>query len=173
MASLNLNHVILAGRLTRDPELKVTPSGVQLCSFSVAVNKRKKQNEPQSANFFECTSAGKTAELVTKFFRKGSSILVIGELDIDEWTDQSGAKRQKPRVFANDIRFVDSLQSDGAANGINSQPMQNMPPQNAQNAQTPQNTQQYSAPQYQPQYAPSQTPSYPPLADMGDGELPF
>lgn len=142
----------------------------------MAVNKRKKQNEPQSANFFECTSAGKAAELVTKFFRKGSSILVIGELDIDEWTDQSGAKRQKPRVFANDIRFVDSLQSDGAANGMNGQPMQNMPPQTAQNAQTPQTAQstgQQYAPQYQPQYAPSQTPSYPPLADMGDGELPF
>jgi single-strand DNA-binding protein len=172
MANLSFNHIILAGRLSKDPETKTTPSGTQICCFTIAVNKRRRQNEPQQANFFDCVSAGKTAETVARYFKKGSSILISGEIDIDTWTDaQSGQKRSKPSVFANEVKFVDSLADSGAAGAAEGQNPYNAP-------QTPQTaTAAYGAqaqqPQYQPNYGQPGANPYPPLTDVNDGELPF
>ena len=108
MANLNFNHVIIAGRLTAAPEMKQTNSGTQVCSFGVAVNRRAKAGEAAVADFFTVTAWDKAAELVCKYFTKGSSILVRGRLQNRSWTDQSGQKRFATDIIADEINFVDS-----------------------------------------------------------------
>ena len=115
MANFNLNKVIMGGRLTADPELKQTPSGVSVCTFSIAVNRRfqSKENAQQQTDFFNVTAWRATAEFVSRYFRKGSSICVIGSLQNRTWTDQQGAKRYATDIIADEIQFVDS-RGDGS-----------------------------------------------------------
>ncbi len=94
MANFNFNKVILGGRMVADPELKQTPSGVPVCQFSVAVNRRQRDGE-QQADFLNVTAWQKTAEFVAKYFRKGSSICVVGRIATDSWTDKEGRKLTK------------------------------------------------------------------------------
>ena len=110
MANFNLNKVILGGRLTADPELKQTPNGIPVVTFSIAVNRRfqSKENAQQQTDFFNVTAWRATAEFVSRYFRKGSSICVIGSLQNRTWTDQQGAKRYATDVIADEIQFVDS-----------------------------------------------------------------
>ena len=117
MANFNFNKVILGGRLTGDPELKQTPSGVSVCSFSVAVNRRfQSQNaeggQPQ-ADFINVVAWRQQAEFVSKYFRKGSSICVVGSIQTRTWNDQQGQKRYATEVVADEINFVDS-KSEGS-----------------------------------------------------------
>jgi single-strand DNA-binding protein len=117
MANLNFNKVILGGRLTAAPELKQTQSGVPVCSFSIAVNRRfgsKDANQPQ-ADFFNVTAWRATAELVYKYFTKGSSILVVGTLQNRSWTDQNGQKHFATDIVADEVSFVDSRGESAAA----------------------------------------------------------
>ena len=115
MANFNLNKVILGGRLTADPELKQTPNGTPVVTFSIAVNRRfqSKENAQQQTDFFNVTAWRATAEFVSRYFRKGSSICVIGSLQNRTWTDQQGAKRYATDVVADEIQFVDS-RGDGS-----------------------------------------------------------
>ncbi len=115
MANFNFNKVILAGRLAADPELKSTPGGVPVTTFSIAVNRtyKPKDGEPQ-ADFITVTAWRSTAEFITRYFRKASSICIVGGLQSRSWTDQSGAKRYATKVVADEAHFVDS-KSDGAA----------------------------------------------------------
>ena len=118
MANFNLNKVILGGRLTADPELKQTPSGVSVISFSVAVNRRfasrnGEQNEPQ-ADFINCVAWRTTAEFISKYFRKGSSICVLGSIQTRTWQDQQGQKRYATEVVVDEANFVDSRNESGA-----------------------------------------------------------
>ena len=110
MANFNLNKVILGGRLTADPELKQTPNGIPVVSFSIAVNRRfqSKENAQQQTDFFNVTAWRATAEFVSRYFRKGSSICVIGSIQNRSWTDQQGAKRYATDIIADEIQFVDS-----------------------------------------------------------------
>ena len=111
MANFNLNKVILGGRLTADPELKQTPSGVSVCTFGIAVNRRftsKDASAQTQADFFNITAWRATAEFVSKYFRKGSSICVVGSLQNRTWTDQQGAKHYSTEVLAEEAHFVDS-----------------------------------------------------------------
>lgn len=112
MANLNLNKVILGGRLTSDPELKTTPSGISVTSFRIAVNRRTKDSE---ADFFSVTAWRQTAEFVTKYFRKGSSICVVGSLQNRSWTAQDGSKRMVTEIQADEAMFVDSRSEMPAA----------------------------------------------------------
>ena len=117
MANFNLNKVIMGGRLTADPELKQTPSGVSVCTFSIAVNRRynsKDASQQTQADFFNITAWRATAEFVSKYFRKGSSICVIGTLQNRTWTDQQGAKHYATDIVADEVNFVDS-RSDSTA----------------------------------------------------------
>lgn len=107
MANCNLNKTILIGRLTNDPELKQTQSGVSVCSFSVAVNRRFSKEE-QKADFINCLAWRQQAEFLCKYFRKGSSVLVVGEIQTRSWQDQSGQKRYATEVVAQEVSFVDS-----------------------------------------------------------------
>lgn len=108
MANFNLNKVVLGGRLTRDVELKQTTSGVSVCSFSIAVNRKyAKEGEPQ-ADFINCQAWRGTAEFISKYFRKGSSICITGSIQTRSWDDKNGQKRYETEVVADDATFVDS-----------------------------------------------------------------
>lgn len=115
MASLNLNKVIIGGRLTSDPELKTTQSGLSVVSFSVAVNRKTKQGEDQKADFFNVTAWRQTAEFVSRYFHKGSSICIVGVLQNSSWTDQNNQKHYRTDIVADEVMFVDSKSDGGQA----------------------------------------------------------
>lgn len=108
MANFNFNKIILGGRLTADPELKTTPSGISVTTFSIAVNKRVKESEEAQADFFNVTAWRQTAEFITRYFRKASSICVVGELHNRSWVDQQGQKRYATEIVASEAFFVDA-----------------------------------------------------------------
>lgn len=115
MANLNFNKVILGGRLTADPELKTTQTGVSVTSFDVAINRKYSgQNQQQITDFITVVAWRQTAEFVTRYFRKGSSICVVGSLQTRSWTDNNGQKRYATEVVADEVNFVDS-KSDSSA----------------------------------------------------------
>lgn len=110
MANFNFNKVILGGRLTADPELKSTPSGVSVTSFTVAVNRRfgGKEGEQPQADFINVTAWRATAEFITKYFRKASSICIVGSIQTRSWADQQGQKRFATEIVADEAYFVDA-----------------------------------------------------------------
>lgn len=112
MANLNLNKVIIGGKITADPELKTTPNGTSVTQFSVAVNRRAKEGE-QQADFINCVAWKNTAEFITRYFRKGSSICITGRIQTRSWQDQSGAKRYATEVVVEEAGFVDSKSESG------------------------------------------------------------
>ena len=114
MANFNLNKVILGGRLTGDPELKQTPQGDSVTSFSVAVNRRGKE---QQADFINCVAWRQTAEIICRFFKKGSSICIVGNIQVRTWNDNNGNKRYATEVIADEVHFVDSRDDQSAATG--------------------------------------------------------
>jgi len=107
MANFNFTKAIIGGRLTADPELKTTPSGISVCTFSVAVNRRgAKENV---ADFLTITAWRQTAEFVTRYFRRGSSICVVGSIQSRTWTDsRTGTSRYAMEIVAEEAFFVDS-----------------------------------------------------------------
>jgi single-strand DNA-binding protein len=160
VANFNLNKVILGGRMTADPVLKVTPSGVQVCNFSIAVNRRfaEEKGGEKAADFFNVTCWRQTAEFVSRYFRKASSICVVGSIQTRSWVDQTGQKKFGVDIVADEAYFVDAkAEMPGAA-------MQN-----------PQVQQGYAAPApqiggYMPQ---AYVMDSPPMECVDDGELPF
>lgn len=107
MANFSLNKSILGGRLTADPELKQTTSGVSVCSFTVAVNRRYAKDGQQEADFINCQAWRQTAEFISKYFKKGSSICIVGAIQTRSWEDQNGQKRYATEVVADEAYFVD------------------------------------------------------------------
>ena len=115
MANFNFNKVILGGRIASDVELKTTQSGVPVTSFSIAVNRRHSgKGEEQQVDFLNVTAWRGTAEFITKFFHKGSSICVVGSLQVRSWTDKDGNKRYATDVVADEAMFVDAKGDNGA-----------------------------------------------------------
>lgn len=108
MASFNFCKVIVGGRITAEPELKTTPSGIAVTSFSVAVNRRSSGNQESQADFFNVTAWRQTAEFVTNYFHKASSICIVGTLQNRTWTDQQGQKRFATDIVADEVHFVDA-----------------------------------------------------------------
>ncbi len=112
MANFNFNKVILGGRLTADPELKQTQSGIPVCSFSIAVNRRfqskSSDSQGQQTDFINVVAWRQQAEFVTRYFRKGSSICIVGQIQTRSWTDNQNQKRYATDVVADEIQFVDS-----------------------------------------------------------------
>lgn len=122
MSALNFNQAILAGRLTADPELKTTQSGISVTQFTIAVNRpKRKDDNTDTSDFISCVAWKERAELVTKYFRKGSAIMVIGQIQTRTWTDNNNQKRYATEVLVDNIRFVDSKadaeQKSPTANG--------------------------------------------------------
>ena len=105
MANFNFNKVIIGGRLTADCELKQTPSGLSVTSFSIAVSRKGKEAQ---TDFIDIVAWRQTAEFICKYFKKGSSICIVGNLQKREWKDKNGQKRYATEVIAEDVCFVDS-----------------------------------------------------------------
>lgn len=113
MANFNFNHVIVGGRISKDPELKTTQSGITVTQFSIAVNRSRKKGEEQQTDFFDVVAWRDTAEFITKFFRKGNSICIVGSLQTRSYTDKNNNKRYVTEILADKAHFVDSMQDTG------------------------------------------------------------
>lgn len=111
----SLNKVILIGHLTADPELKATPSGVGVCSFSIGVNRKYSKEGEQKTDFINIVAWRNTAEFVAKYFKKGSAICVCGSLQTRSWTDNNGAKRYATEVLADEVNFVEKKSDNGGS----------------------------------------------------------
>ena len=111
-----LNHITIMGRLTRDPELRRTGSGIAVASFSVAVDRDfgKNENGEKETDFIDCVAWRNTAEFISKYASKGRMVVVSGRLQIRGWTDKDGNKRRTAEVVADNVYFADSKRdSDG------------------------------------------------------------
>jgi len=113
---MNINKVILMGRLTVDPELKVSPSNVPVLRFTIAVSRRMKRDE---TDFIDCVAFRQTAEFVSKFFRKGSAIIAFGSLQIENWTDKEGKKNKTARVVVDEVQFGEKRGDSDRAPSMN------------------------------------------------------
>ena len=140
-----LNHIVIMGRLTRDPELRRTGSGTAVASFTLAVERDQKPKESErETDFIECVAWRQTGEFVSKYFSKGRMAVVSGRLQIRGWTDKEGNKRRTAEVVADSVYFADSKKDDASGGGYD--PQQQAP--------------EYPAPDY-------------PMLDDDDKQLPF
>ena len=119
MANLNLNKVVLAGRLTAEPELKQTQSNIAVLSFTLAINRRFSkgsdgQPAQQQADFISCVAWRQTAEFISRYFHKGSCLCVTGSIQTRNWQDQQGNRRYATEVVADEVNFVDSKNENSA-----------------------------------------------------------
>ena len=119
-----LNHIVIMGRLTRDPELRRTGSGVAVASFTLAVDRdySPKDGGERETDFIDCVAWRQTGEFVSKYFAKGRMAVVSGRLQIRGWTDKDGNKRRSAEVVADNVYFGDSRrdsENGGNAYGAN------------------------------------------------------
>ena len=117
-----LNHITIMGRLTRDPELRRTGSGIAVASFTVAVDRDfgGRDGGEKETDFIDCVAWRQTGEFVSKYFTKGSMIVVSGRLQIRNWTDKEGNKRRSAEVVADNCYFGESKRNDqGSSYGGN------------------------------------------------------
>jgi single-strand DNA-binding protein len=151
MANFNFNKVILGGRIVNDLELKKTPSGVSVTSFSIAVNRTHSKDKEQQADFINVTAWRNTAEFICQYFKKASSVCIVGSIQTRSWTDNNGQKRFATEVVADEAFFVDSKGE----------------------ASAPQNTAQPSF-AHASQYVPEQYQTKPQMRELAPEEdLPF
>lgn len=125
MANFNFNKAILGGRLTADPELKTTPSGLHVASFKLAINRRNsnKDGDEAKTDFIGCVAWRQTADFITSYFRKGSSICVVGSIQSRSWTDAQGTKHYATEVAVDEVSFVDSKGEFISDTGKQSEPV--------------------------------------------------
>ena len=152
-----LNHITIMGRLTRDPELRRTGTGIAVASFTVAVDRDfgGRDGGEKETDFIDCVAWRQTCEFVSKYFTKGRMIVVSGRLQIRSWTDKEGNKRRTAEVVADNCYFGDSKRDGEGSFGGNS----------------------YSAPAA-PSYGSYSAPSAPAASDFAmlsddDAQLPF
>jgi single-strand DNA-binding protein len=110
----NLNQVHLIGRLTKEPETKSTKSGTSICSMSLAINEKyttSSGEKKEKATFIDVESWASLADLCAKYLTKGSSMYVGGRLELDQWETPEGQKRQRLKVVASNVQFLDGVKS--------------------------------------------------------------
>ena len=114
-----LNHIVLMGRLTKDPELRATGSGIPVASFRLAVDRDfgSRETGEKQADFIDIVAWRQTADFVSKYFTKGRMAVVTGRLQIRNWQDKEGNKRRSAEVVADNVYFGDSKR-DGASGGF-------------------------------------------------------
>ena len=114
-----MNQIVIMGRLTRDPELRQTPSGVPVASFTLAVDRSfvPKDGGERQTDFIDVVAWRNTGEFVSKYFVKGQMAAVTGRLQIRDWTDKDGNKRRSAEVVADNIYFTESKKSREASFG--------------------------------------------------------
>jgi single-strand DNA-binding protein len=111
MSAININHVVLTGRLTSDPELRALPSGSSVCGLRVAVNARRRDSAGEwveKPNFFDVVVFGAPGENVAKYMRTGRPVAIDGRLDWREWETKDGRHAQAVRIVARTVQFLDS-----------------------------------------------------------------
>lgn len=194
------NRVILMGRLTKDPELRTTQSGITMCRITVAVDRKfAKQGEERQADFLDVVCWRQTAEFVCKYFSKGRMIHVEGTIQNDNYTDQNGVKHYRNTIIAENVAFCGDKRSDNGGSQYGGNPYGGQQPYGGNpygGQQQPYGgaPQQYGGNPYQQNGAPAQQtpPPQPPqaavnrspqqieLGDLGDfeeilsdGEVPF
>jgi single-strand DNA-binding protein len=116
----SFNKVILLGNLTRDPEVKNTPSGTTVASFGLAINRKYKQGEEtkEEVNFFDIVVFGKQANNCSQYLHKGDSVMIDGRLQQRRWDDkESGQKRSKIDIVAESVKFMPKRSGSGLATG--------------------------------------------------------
>ena len=116
----SFNKVILMGNMTADPELKQTASGISVCSFSIAVQRRfanRQDATQQNVDFISVVTWRQQAEFVSRYFKKGSNILVCGQLQTRTWNDNQGQRRYATEVVADEVTFGSSGATQGAGAG--------------------------------------------------------
>ena len=138
MAATNINRVVLTGNLTRDPELRNTPSGMSVCSLRIACNTRRKDgsgNWVDKPNYFDVTVWGAQGENVAQYLSKGRPVAVDGRLNWREWQDQGGNKRQSVDIIADSVQFLGSR--EGGENGGRFTPQSDVPADTSDYASAP------------------------------------
>ena len=105
---MNLNKVILGGRLTADPDLKQTQSGIAVTSFTIAIDRKYQKGVKKEADFINVGAWRQNAEFVCKYFLKGSPIIVCGELQTRTWKDAEGKNRYATEVVVSEVSFAES-----------------------------------------------------------------
>lgn len=114
-----LNHITIMGRMTRDPELRRTGSGVAVASFTLAVDRDfAKDGAEKETDFIDCVAWKNTAEFVSKYFGKGRMAVVSGRLQIRKWQDKDGNKRQTAEIVADNVYFGDSKKEASSGNNF-------------------------------------------------------
>jgi len=124
----NINRVVLVGNLTRDPELRHTPSGTPVCSLRLAVNTRRKDESGQwtdKPNYFDITVWGQQGENCAQYLSKGRPVAIDGRLEWREWQDKEGNKRQSVDIIADSVQFLGSR--EGGENGGRFTPQSDVP----------------------------------------------
>ena len=106
---MSFNKVIMAGRLARDPEKRISQDGKTFATFTIAVDRNYKKNE---TDFFDCVAFGNTADYLLSYVRKGYMILVEGTLQIDKWQDRNGVNHSKPKIIANIVKNFETKSKD-------------------------------------------------------------
>lgn len=129
----NFNKVILLGNLTRDPETRTTPGGLQICKLGLAVNRvfsDKDGNRREETTFVDVDVFGRQAETISRYMSKGRPILIEGRLKLDEWENQQGEKRSKMVVVCENFQFVGGRGDGegGGGGGYSSSPESSSPP---------------------------------------------
>ena len=163
-----LNHIVLMGRLTRDPELRYTRSQTPVASFSLAVDRDFGRGEEKQTDFIDCVAWRQTGEFVSKYFQKGSMAVVSGRLQIRDWTDRDGNKRRSAEVVVDNVYFGESKRREGESRD-NYGPRDSYGSRDnysSRDSYGQRDSRQDSAPR---QAAPSAFSEL----DDGDGELPF
>ena len=146
-----LNHIVIMGRLTRDPELRRTGSGIAVTSFTLAVDRDfgNRESGERETDFIDCVAWRQTGEFVSKYFAKGRMAVVSGRLQIRNWTDKEGNKRRTAEVVADNVYFGDSKREGDSGNA-------------------------YSAPAFGGYSAPAAAPASDfAMLDDNDAQLPF
>jgi len=166
-----LNHITIMGRLTRDPELRSTQSGVSVASFTVAVDRDfgGRDGGEKQTDFIDCVAWRQTGEFVSKYFRRGSMIVVSGRLQSRKWQDRDGNNRTNWEVNADNVYFGESRRdSDSGRDSYSGNAYSNNSYGGGYNNNS------YSSNSYSNSYgsAPAASNSFMELDD-GDGELPF
>jgi len=167
------NKVILIGNLTRDIELRYTPSGTAVAKFGLATNRVYSdpvtKEKKQEVMFIDITVFGRAAETANQYLKKGSQVLIEGRLSLNQWTDQTGQKRSKHEIIAEQVKFLggrDNQQTGGYDNNYQ-QPQQNNYQNQGYNNQT---QPQQSA---QPQQAMQNPNANIPSIDIDEEDIPF
>ena len=155
-----LNHIVLMGRLTRDPELRRTGSGVAVASFSLAVDRdfQSKETAEKAVDFIDIVAWRNTAEFVSKYFSKGRMAVVSGRLQIRTWKDKEGNNRRTAEVVADNVYFGDSKREGGNTSSFGGGYS---------------NDYGYSAPAAQSYSAPAPAASEFSMLEDDDSDLPF